>query len=275
MNAHQAPSATPIAMFTSLWRNRRLILQMTRREIAMRYRGSVIGLAWSFINPLLMLVVYTFVFSVVFKARWGVQNESRTDFAIILFTGMIVFGLFAEIVNRSPSQIVSNANYVKKVVFPLEILSWVSLGSVLFHSLVSLAVLLLAQLIINFSLPWTVVLFPLILLPLIFASLGAAWFLAALGVYVRDIGQITAVFTTVLMFVSAVFYPVSALPESYQAWLRFNPLVPIITESRKVLIFGSLPDWSWLGVALLMGLVIAFAGFWWFQKTRKGFADVL
>jgi len=164
---------------------------------------------------------------------------------------------------------------VKKVVFPLEILSWVSLGSVLFHSLVSLAVLLLAQLIINFSLPWTVVLFPLILLPLIFASLGAAWFLAALGVYVRDIGQITTVFTTVLMFVSAVFYPVSALPEAYQTWLRLNPLVLIITESRKVLIFGSLPDWSWLGIALLMGLVIAFAGFWWFQKTRKGFADVL
>lgn len=275
MNAHQAPPATPIAMFMSLWHHRQLILQMTRREIAMRYRGSVIGLAWSFINPLLMLVVYTFVFSVVFKARWGVEQESKTDFAIILFTGMIVFGLFAEIVNRSPGQIVSNANYVKKVVFPLEILSWVSLGSVLFHSLVSLAVLLLAQLIINFSLPWTVVLFPLVLLPLIFASLGAAWFLAALGVYVRDIGQITTVFTTVLMFVSAVFYPVSALPENYQAWLRFNPLVLIITESRKVLIFGSLPDWSWLGIALLMGLVIAFAGFWWFQKTRKGFADVL
>lgn len=276
MNAHQVPPATPIAMFTSLWHNRQLILQMTRREIIARYRGSLIGLAWSFVNPLLMLVVYTFVFSVVFKARWGIDgNESKTDFAIILFTGMIVFGLFAEIVNRSPSQIVSNANYVKKVVFPLEILSWVSLGSVLFHSLVSLAVLLLAQLIINFSLPWTVVLFPLILLPLIFTSLGAAWFLAALGVYVRDIGQITTVFTTVLMFVSAVFYPVSALPEAYQAWLRFNPLVLIITESRKVLIFGSLPDWSWLGIALLMGLAIAFAGFWWFQKTRKGFADVL
>ncbi len=276
MNAHQDPPATPIAMFTSLWRNRQLILQMTRREIAMRYRGSVIGLAWSFINPLLMLVVYTFVFSVVFKARWGAgEQESRTDFAIILFTGMIVFGLFAEIVNRAPGQIVSNTNYVKKVVFPLEILSWVSLGTVLFHSLISLAVLLLAQLIINFSLPWTVVLFPLVLLPLIFASLGAAWFLSALGVYVRDIGQITSVLTTVLMFVSAVFYPLSALPETHQAWLRLNPLVLIITESRKVLVFGSLPDWLWLGIALSMGLAIAFAGFWWFQKTRKGFADVL
>ena len=276
MNAHRAPSPTPAAMFTSLWRNRHLIWQMVRREIAARYRGSIIGLAWSFINPLLMLAVYTFVFSVVFKARWGTGgNESQAQFAIILFVGLIVFSLFAETVNRAPRQIVSNANYVKKVVFPLEILSLVSLGAVLFHSMVSLLVLLLAQLIINQSIPWTAVLFPLVLLPLIFTSLGVAWFLAALGVYVRDIGQITTVFTTILMFMSAIFYPVSALPERYQVWLRLNPLVLIISESRKVLIFGSLPDWFWLGIALLMGLVIAFSGFWWFQKARKGFADVL
>ncbi len=276
MNAHRMSSPTPAAMFRSLWHNRHLIWQMTRREIAARYRGSIIGLAWSFINPLLVLTVYTFVFSVVFKARWGTGgNESRADFAIILFVGMIVFGLFAEMVNRAPAQIISNANYVKKVVFPLEILSLVSLGSVLFHSLVSLTVLLLAQFIINHAIPWTVVLFPLVLLPLIFTSLGVAWFLAALGVYVRDIGQITTVFTTVLMFLSAIFYPISALPVEYQSWMRLNPLVLIISESRKVLIFGNLPDWSWLVVAWLMGLAIAFTGFWWFQKTRKGFADVL
>lgn len=263
-------------MFRSLWRNRQLIWQMTRREIAARYRGSVIGLAWSFINPLLMLTVYTFVFSVVFKARWGISgDESRVDFAIILFSGLIVFSFFSEVVNRAPTQIVSNANYVKKVVFPLEILSMVSLGTVLFHSMVSLIVLLLAQIIIKQTIPWTVVLFPLVLLPLMLASLGVAWFLAALGVYIRDIGQITTVLTTVLMFLSAVFYPVSALPERYQGWLNLNPLVPIITESRKVLVFGTLPNWSWLGFALLMGLGIAYAGFWWFQKTRKGFADVL
>jgi lipopolysaccharide transport system permease protein len=276
MNAHQAHSATPVAMFTSLWRNRQLIWQMTRREVAGRYRGSLIGLAWSFINPLLMLAVYTFVFSVVFKARWGVGGEeSKADFAIILFTGMIVFGLFAEIVNRAPGLIISNVNYVKKVVFPLEILSWVALGSVLFHSLVSLVVLMLAQLVINLSFPWTSVFLPLVLLPLIFAGLGIAWFLAALGVYVRDIGQITGVFTTVLMFLSAVFYPVSTLPKQYQFWLQLNPLVLIITESRKVLVFGVLPDWPLLGIALLAGLFIAFAGFWAFQKMRKGFADVL
>lgn len=276
MNPHQAPSPTPAAMFASLWRNRQLIWQMTRREVVGRYRGSVLGLAWSFFNPVLMLIVYTFVFSVVFKARWNVSgDESKTDFAIILFTGMIVFNLFAEIVNRAPGLIIYNVNYVKKVVFPLEILSWVALGSVLFHSLVSLFVLLLTQFILNQSLPWTIVFFPLVLLPLILASLGAAWFLAAIGVFVRDVGQITGVMTTILMFLSAVFYPLSALPERYQNLLKLNPLVLIITESRNVLIYGSLPNWPWLGLALLMGLAIAFAGFWWFQKTRKGFADVL
>lgn len=263
-------------MFESLWRNRHLIWQMTRREIAARYQGSIIGLAWSFITPLLMLIVYTFVFSVIFKSRWGTDaNESQADFAITLFAGLIVFGLFSEIINRAPRQIISNPNYVKKVVFPLEVLSWVYLGSVLFHSLVSLVVLLIAQLMFNRSLPWTIILFPLVLLPLIFASLGATWFLAALGVYIRDIGQITTVFTTVLMFLSAIFYPLSALPERYQFWLRLNPLVVIIAESRNVLIFGNTPDWPRLGIALLVGLLMAFAGFWWFQKTRKGFADVL
>ena len=276
MNPHRNHPATPVAMFTSLWHNRQLIWQMTRREVVGRYRGSIMGLAWSFFNPVLMLIVYTFVFSVVFKARWNVGgNESKTDFAIILFTGMIVFNLFAEIVNRAPGLIIYNVNYVKKVVFPLEVLSWVTLGSVLFHSLVSLFALLLAQFILNQSLPWTILLFPLVLLPLVFASLGAAWFLAAFGVFVRDVGQITGVFTTILMFLSAVFYPLSALPERYQNLLKLNPLVLIITESRNVLIYGTLPDWLSLGIALCVGLIIAAIGFWWFQKTRKGFADVL
>ncbi len=276
MNPHKDHPATPIAMFRSLWRNRQLILQMARRDINSRYRGSVIGLAWSFINPILMLLVYTFVFSVVFKARWNVGgNESKTDFAIILFAGMIVFNLFAEIVNRAPSLITSNVNYVKKVIFPLEILPWVALGSALFHALISLLVLLFVQFILKLSLPWTGIFFPLALLPLIFASMGFAWFLAALGVFVRDVGQITGIFITILMFMSAVFYPLSALPEKYQSLLRLNPLVLIINESRKSLVLGQYPDWISMLVALLVSLVIAFAGFWWFQKVRKGFADVI
>jgi lipopolysaccharide transport system permease protein len=276
MNAHQAHSPSLAAMFRSLWSNRQLIGQMIRRDVATRYRGSLIGVAWSFVTPVLMLIVYTFVFAVIFKARMGTAgNESRVDFALSLFAGLIVFGFFAEVVNQAPKQIITNRNYVKKVVFPLEILSWVSLGSGLVRSLISLAVLLLAQMIVNHSFAWTVVFFPLVILPLILLSLGIAWFLAALGVYLRDIGQITSVLTTMLMFLSAIFYPVSALPERLQPWLRLNPLLVTIDESRKVLLRGSLPDWNWLGIALVLGLAIASSGFWWFQKTRKGFADVL
>ena len=275
-NPHQSHPAAPVAMFKSLWGNRQLIWQMTRREIDGRYRGSMIGLAWSFITPILLLLVYTVVFSIVFKARWNVGgDESKTDFAIILFAGMIVFNLFAEIVNRAPGLVTSNVNYVKKVVFPLEILPGIALGSALFHSLISLLVLLLAQFILNRSLPWTIIFFPLVLLPLIFFCMGIAWFLSAIGVFIRDVGQITGLLTTILMFMSAVFYPLSALPEEYQFWLGLNPLVLIITESRKVLILGESPNWATLSAALFVSLAIAFAGFWWFQKVRKGFADVI
>lgn len=233
------------------------------------------GLAWSFFNPLIMLTVYTFVFSVVFKARWSVAGEDKINFAIVLFVGLIAYGLFAECINRAPSLILSNSNYVKKVVFPLEILPSVTLGSALFHASVSLIVLLIAQLLVNQRLPWTVIFFPIVLLPLLFSAMGFAWLLSALGVYVRDMGQVTTILTTVLMFMSPLFYPLSALPKEYQFWLQLNPLTLIIEQSRGVLIFGKTPDWILWGLALAASLIVCAGGFWWFQKTRKGFADVL
>lgn len=276
MNPHQAHKASPTEMISSVWRNRRLILQMSKREVVGRYRGSVMGMAWSFFNPVLMLAVYTFVFSVVFQARWAVAAEaSKTSFAILLFVGMIVHGLFAECANRAPGLILGNVNYVKKVVFPLEILPWVAMGSALFHAAISLFVLLVAQLIFHQSLPWTVVLFPLVLLPLLLATMGAAWFLAAIGVYLRDVSQTIGIFTTVLLFLSPVFYPISALPEQYRIWLQLNPLTFIIEEGRKTLVFGQMLDWSGWGIYMIVSTVVAWMGFWWFQKTRKGFADVL
>ncbi|MBI3480636.1 MAG: ABC transporter permease [Nitrosomonadales bacterium] len=276
INPHAGHSTSPAALMSSLWRHRDLIAQMTRREVMGRYRGSILGLAWSFFNPILMLVVYTFVFSVVFKAKWGVGGEqSQSAFAIVLFVGMIVHGMFAEMINRSPGLILANVNYVKKVVFPLEILPVVSMGAALFHTLISLGVLLVAILLINGSLAWTAVFFPLVILPLLIATLGVAWFLVSLGVFVRDIGQITSMITTVLMFVSPVFYPVSALPEKFQVWLMLNPLTFMIEQSRAVMVFGKAPDWAGLTLYTLASLVIAWAGYWWFQKTRKGFADVL
>ncbi|PZQ00937.1 MAG: ABC transporter permease [Variovorax paradoxus] len=272
----QVFSASPRELAASFWRNRQLIMQLTKREAIGRYRGSVMGLAWSFLNPLLMLVVYTFVFSVVFKARWGLgDSESKTDFALLLFAGMIVHSLFAECVNRAPLLILGNANYVKKVVFPLEIIPWTALGAALFHAAISLAVLLLAQLVLRQTLPWTALLLPIVLLPMVLGVMGLSWLLAALGVYLRDVGQFVSIFTTITMFMSGVFFPPHSLPPQYQFWVRLNPLTVVIEQARDVLIFGRLPDFSiWL-LLLLLGSVMAWLGFSWFQKTRKGFADVI
>lgn len=276
INPHALHSTTPAALARSLWLHRNLIVQMTRREVLGRYRGSIFGLAWSLFNPVMMLLVYTFVFSVVFKAKWGGNiDQSQSEFAIVLFVGMIVHGLFAEMVNRAPGMILANVNYVKKVVFPLEILPVVGLGAALFHTLISLSVLLAAMLLLNGGLVWTAMLLPLVILPLLIGTLGVAWFLASIGVYTRDVGQITGMFTTVLMFVSPVFYSISALPEKFQFWLMLNPLTFMIEQSRAVMIFGQLPDWIGLGTYAIASMVVAWTGFWWFETTRKGFADVL
>lgn len=234
------------------------------------------GLAWSFFNPILMLSVYTFVFSVVFKARWGGGvDESKTEFALLLFTGMIVHGLFAECINRSPESVVANVNYVKKVVFPLEILPVVALGSSIFHALISVFVLLLAILALDGAVPWTFVLFPVVLLPLVIGTMGVAWFLAAISVFVRDIKQTTSLMTTILLFISPVFYSISMMPPRFQFWMQLNPLTFIIEESRKVLILGHPFDFmSWV-IYMAASIVVAWFGYWWFQRLRKGFSDVL
>lgn len=274
LNISKGMGSGPTGLLRSFWLNRELIIQMTRREVVGRYRGSVMGLAWSFFNPILMLVVYTFVFSEVFQSRW-VGQEGKGNFAILLFVGMIIHGLFSECANRAPSLILSNVNYVKKVVFPLEVLPVVTLGAALFHTAISVAVLLLAQLLISGTLAPTAGFFVLLLIPLCMATLGICWGLAALGVYLRDVGQIISVLTTVLLFLSPVLYPVSALPSAYRPWLALNPLTYIIEEGRNVLIFGLSPDWLAYAKAVAFGLVCAIAGFWLFQRMRKGFADVL
>lgn len=276
MNPHAVQDTSLNALVRSIWRNRYLISQMTKREVVGRYKGSVMGLLWSFLNPVFMLVVYTFVFSVAFKARWGVTSEeTKAQFAVVLFVGLIVHGLFAEVLNRAPALVVGNVNYVKKVVFPLEILPAISMGAALFHTLVSLLVLLIAIVIVNGYLYWTAIFIPLVLLPLGIFTLGLAWMLASLGVFIRDVGQTIGLFTTVVLFVSPVFYPVNALPEHFRGWIMVNPLTFIIEQSREVLIWGRTPNWPGLMLYTVVAAAVAWAGYALFQKTRKGFADVL
>ncbi|OGR00776.1 MAG: sugar ABC transporter permease [Deltaproteobacteria bacterium RIFOXYD12_FULL_50_9] len=224
-----------------------------------------------------MLVVYTFVFSEIFKSRWGGigGDDNKTQFAVLLFVGMIVLSLFSEVLNRAPGLIVSNVNYVKKVVFPIEILPVIAMGAALFHSLISLGVLLVAFALFNGYLNWTLFFIPFVLLPMIILNMGLAWILASLGVFLRDVGQTIGIITTVLMFLSPVFYPVSAVPARFRPFIMANPLTFIIEQARAVLILGRLPNWAGLGIYTIIATVVAWAGYAWFQKTRKGFADVL
>lgn len=247
---------------------------MVRREIASKYRGSILGLAWTFVMPLFMLAVYTFVFSIIFAARWP-QTQSNLEFSSIIFLGLIVYSLFAECAARAPSLIISNANYVKKIVFPLETLPWIAMGTSLFHALVSMVILFGFLLFSNADLHWTGLLFPIIWLPLILLTLGLSLLLASLGTYLRDIGQAIGLLVTSLMFLSPIFYPSTAFPESYRVFFYINPLTFIIEQTRAVILWGEMPDWSGLGLYFICSLLVLWLGFAWFQKTRRGFSDVL
>lgn len=276
MNPHSQAPISPWALVSNIWQYRRLILQMAQREVAGRYKGSFMGLLWSFLTPLFMLAVYTFVFSVVFKARWTTSpDEGKGDFAILLFAGMIVHGLFAEVLNRAPGLILANVNYVKKVVFPLEILPVISMCTALFHSGVSLLVLICAIVFVSGQFHLTMLLMPLVVLPYIFFVQGLAWLLASLGVYLRDVGQTIGLITMIMLFMSPVFFPITSLPVEMRPLMEANPLTFIIEQVREVLIWGHLPNWIGLARYSLMSLLVAWLGYAWFQRTRKGFADVL
>lgn len=267
--------ASPQELFSSAWRNRELIAALIKREVIVRYRGSILGILWSFFYPLIMLSVYTFVFSVVFKARWNTGSESRAEFALMLFAGLLIYNFFAECIIKAPQSILENVNYVKKIVFPLEILALVSVGTALFHAVVSILVWLAAYTAL-FGLPHlTALCVPVVLLPLVLFTCGCCWMLASLGVYVRDITQFIGVLTGMLMFLSPIFYPASALPNPYNMLLMVNPLTLIIEHTRNALYVGKGPDMLTLLIQMSVSLVVAWLGFAWFQKTRKGFADVI
>jgi lipopolysaccharide transport system permease protein len=194
---------------------------------------------------------------------------------VVLFAGMMVHTLLAEILMRAPGLVVANANFVKRVVFPLETLVMICAGSALFHAGVSAFVLLAASLVLNGSVPWTAVLLPFTLAPLLLLGIGLGWVLASLGVFVRDLGQVMGVVVNVLLFASPVFFPIDALPPALRPWIMLNPLSFIIEQTRNVLLWGRLPDFGGLALYAAAAAAVAWAGYAWFQKTRKGFADVL
>lgn len=265
----------PTSPYRALYRHFSLVLQMAKRDVVGRYRGSFIGLLWSFFNPLLMLAIYAFVFGYIFKSRWAGQTGGHLEFVVILFAGLNINALFAECANRAPSLIVENTNFVKKVVFPLETLSWSVLGSALFHLAVSTVVLLLIETGANHSVPWTVLLFPLVLVCFLPMLAGTIWLFASLGVFLRDLKQAVGIMTTAIMFMAPIMYPRTLIPEPYRGWMVLNPLTIIVESSQDVLVWGRMPPWGDLGVYVASACLFAWAAFAWFERTRKGFADVL
>ena len=269
-------SISPFQLVRSLIRYRQLLIELAWRETIGRYKGSMFGLLWSLFIPLMMLGIYTFVFSEIFKSRWGAGTyTSKTAFAVMLFAGLIIFNLFSECISRAPGIVLSNQNYVKKVVFPLEILPCVTVLSALFHSVISIGVLLVFEFIGFGRIPLTVFLVPLILIPFVLFVLGVTWWLSATGVYLRDVGQTIGIFITGLMFVSPIFFPLSSFPVRWRFLANFNPLTYPIEQMRSLVVMGQPLVWSDWASYLAFTVVFAWLGFAWFQKTRKGFADVL
>ena len=257
-------------------RQRELWWRLTEREIAGRYRGSVLGWSWTFLTPLLMLAVYTFVFTEVFKSRWGnMEHAGPLGFAINLFAGLIVFNVFAETASKSPSLVLENSALVTKVIFPVEVLSAVCVTAACFHALTSLAVLILFCLVANGGVPLTMLWLPLVWLPLALGCLGMGWLLSALGVFLRDLGQVVAVVVSLMMFMSTVFYPLSALPSHWRPLLKLNPLVQVIEQTRQVAINGDPPSVLYLCLGIPIALLGCEISFRLFQKAKRGFADVL
>lgn len=264
----------PIQVFSMLWRHYDLILQLVKRDILMRYRGSFAGLLWLILAPLLMLGLYTLVFGIFMQVRWpGVTNNLM--YSLLIYVGLIVLNFFSECLSRSPTIITYNSNFVKKVVFPLEIYPWVIIGSALFHMIISLLVLTVFCLLLLGKIHITILLFPILFAPLILITLGISWFLCSAGVFIRDIAHLMVFIMQVIMYLSPVFYSITMLPEIFQRVLLINPLTFIIEQARNIIVFGNLPQWTGVGIYFLISILVAYLGFLVFQKTRGGFADVL
>lgn len=270
-----AQYCNPLTLCRHFWQHRDLIRQLTWREVMGRYKNSFLGFSYALIIPLVMLAIYTFVFSVIFQAKWGMgAEEGRIDFAMALFIGLITFNVFSEVVSGAPMLILGNANFVKKVVFPLETLVVVRFLSVIIHAVMSL-IILFAGLLIFRSIPVTAVLLPVVWLPLLLFTLGIGYFLASLGVFVRDLGVTVNIAVTMLFFLSPIFYPLRAVPEQFRIYSQMNPIAIFVEDARRVVLWGQVPDWHLFSVVVGISLAIFVLGFLWFMKSKKTFADVV
>jgi lipopolysaccharide transport system permease protein len=265
---------SPVALAMVFWSNRLLILRLAGRELSAKWRGTMLGIFWSLAAPLLTFGVYGFAFGVIFHGRWS-GDLSGGNYALILFSGVVTFSMFSETVNRAPGLVLENVSYVKKVIFPLEILPIVTLLVSMVNASFGFVILLVAEVVIQGYLPWTVLFVPFILLPYGMIILGLSWLLASLGVFIRDVKNLVTVVTSLLMFMTPVFYPLSSVPEKYRWVIASNPLTPTLDQMRDALFRGGIPNFTSYAISCGLALVFASVGYYWFMRTRKAFADVL
>ncbi|MBY5869521.1 ABC transporter permease [Rhizobium leguminosarum] len=266
---------TITSSLSNIWACRQLLMQLWKRDFAARYKTGVLGIAWAVINPLLMLALYSFVFVSVFKMRWGSGPDVQGNFVILLFTGLMVHGFFAEFLSRAPLLISSNPSYVKKVVFPLELLPLMPLLGAIIN--LGIGVFLVSCLLfyVQGSVPLTIFLLPLILAPYIVLVVGMSYFLSATGVFVRDMTHVVGLVTTISMFASPVLFPLENVPENYRIFLYLNPLTTVVVQLREVTVLGIIPDLRVWAAYFFISMIVFCLGLSWFQATREGFADVL
>jgi len=265
------------AVWRPLWElpgRSELVLSLARRELLLRYKGSALGVIWAVLTPVVMIVIFTFIFAGIFGARFGVRS-SPWEYAIYLFCGLLPWNMFQETLILSATTIVSHANLVKRVVFPLETLPIAQALAALANQMFGTLALLVATIIIRQELHLTVLWLPLLLIPQLVATLGAAWLIASLGVFLRDIAQGISLFLMAWMYLTPIIYPESIVPERYRFYININPFTPLIRSYRRILIEGAAPDWSGLAYFTAVAILCFLFGYWWFAKTRKNFADVI
>lgn len=261
-------------MLKTLWRHRSLVMELTKREFSGRYRGSFGGVVWSFAQPLFLLAIYTLAFGVILKTRWGASG-STADYALMLFAGLIIFNAFSEVLSKSPTLITGNPNFVKKVVFPLELLPVVAVATALLHALIGVAVWLLGYALL-FGVPkTTAILFPIVLACFVPILLGLGWVLSALGVVVKDTQQLTAMLGHAMLFLTPIFYSVEAAPPLLQTLLLLNPLTFVVDQFRATLFRGLLPDLAGLALYFACACLFAWASLALFRRLRPSFADLV
>lgn len=251
-----------------------LIFSFAKRELLGRYKGSALGIAWAILTPVVMIAIFTFIFAGIFGARFGI-NHSHWDYALYLFCGFLPWSMFQESVQQSANTIVTHSNLVKRVVFPLETLPAAQVFAALGNQLFATVALLIATIIVRQRLEITALWLPVVLIPQLLFTLGAAWLIASLGVYLRDIAQGITLLLMAWMYLTPIIYPESIVPDRFRAPIEWNPFTSLVRSYRHIFLDGVAPDWRGLAYFSAVAVVIFVFGYWWFARTRKGFADVV